>query len=99
MSDPLIASAEAEIRRFKELSARRDVLDKNVSNLKAAHNERKRVLKGYYDECRDAGLNPNTLREDVQHMVEVVKVKNDTFAAELDAAEAMVKPMLAEVKG
>lgn len=99
MSDSLITSSEEQIRRYKELLDRRASLDKKKTSLMATLQERKRVLKGHIDACKAAGYDPNTLREDLQHMVEVAKVKNDTFAVEIEAGETMIKPMLAEIKG
>lgn len=99
MSDPLITQVEDLVRRHKELLERRSTLERQKASILTLKKERTNRLAGLMAKCREAGFEPNDLREQVQHLASVAKVKLDTWNAEIEASENMIKPMLSEIKG
>ncbi len=96
MSEPTVQELEAE---YKSLVARRDVLAAGIVNVTAEFEARKRSLKEKIAECRKAGLNPDTLDEDIKRMKETLVVKNHVFKSDIEAAEKKLAPMLKEIGG
>lgn len=84
--------------RYKKLTERRNVLEKDKNRIEAELEARKRNLKTQMEEAKKEGFNPNNLRDDIRQSEEVLAIKLDNFEAELDEAESVMKPMLEEIK-
>lgn len=85
--------------KYKSLSTRREALQQSKTRIEAELEARKRALKAHMDAAKKDGFDPNTLREDIKRIQEVLAIKLDNFEAELDEAEQKMKPMLDEIKG
>jgi len=96
MSEEL--SIEQLESKHKSLVSRRDALQNDLNRIQAARDERKRTLKDTIEECKKEGLNPDTLASDIQHMRSVLTTKMDVISADLNEAEAIIRPMLREIE-
>ena len=96
MSEPTVQELESE---YKALVVRRDAIASGILNVTAEYEARKRALKEKIAECRKAGLNPDTLDEDIKKMRETLAVKNQIFKSDIEAAEKKLAPMLKEIEG
>lgn len=83
--------------KYKRLTQRRDSLQKDHNRVQAELEARKRNLKTQMEAAKKEGFNPDNLREDIRKSEEILALKLDNFAAELDDAERMMKPMLEEI--
>lgn len=90
-----IADLEA---RYNSAIERRDRLKQDKTTIEAELSARQRNLRKLMDECRAAGFDPDDLQEEIRKGAEVVKLKLDTFEADLEAGEKIVKPMLEEIR-
>ena len=97
INDKLTINAEELDRKYKKLLERRTNLQSNQVRIEAELSSRKRQLKETMNECRSQGFDPDTLEADTKRLREVVAVKLDTFAADIEASEEMMKPLLNEV--
>lgn len=84
--------------RYKNLSARKDVLQRNKDKIEAELEARQRSLKNLLDEARKDGYNPANLKEEIQRAEEVLIIKLDNFETELNEAEQSIEPMMKELK-
>ena len=89
--------AELEIR-YNSAVERRDRLKQDKTTIEAELSARQRSLRKLMDECRAAGFDPDNLQEEIRKGAEVVKLKLDTFVADLEAGEKIMKPMLEEIR-
>lgn len=94
MEDKAVEDIDA---RYKSLLKRRDAAQQSKVLVEAELAARKRALKEAMEECKKAGFNPDNLPEEIQRAKEVLVIKLDNLSADLDAAEAIMKPMLKEV--
>jgi len=85
--------------RYKQLTQRRDSLQKDKNRIEAELEARRRNLKTQMEAAKKEGFNPDNLREDIRKSEEVLALKLDNFEAELDEAQRVMKPMLDEIKG
>lgn len=95
MDDKNIEDIDA---RYKALLKRRDALQQSKVLVEAELAARKRALKEAMEECKKAGFNPDNLQDEIHRAKEVLAIKLDNFAADLDAAEAIMGPILKEVE-
>ena len=92
-------SVEELDAQYKQLSQKRETLTTAKVQIEAELNARKRILKEVMEDCKKAEVNPDNIQEDLRRMTEVLHIKMDNYAAEIDAAEAIMKPMLKELAG
>jgi len=86
------------ITKYEGLTTKRETLSQNKVKVEAELSARRRILKKVMDEATEAGYDPNKIQEELQRAKEVVMVKLDNFAAELEEGENMVRPMLKELR-
>lgn len=94
-----IESVQELETRYKTLMARHDELGKNKVEIEAELAARKRELKKLMKQAKEAGFDPDNLKEDIQRKQQVLAVKLDSFEADISAAEQIVQPMLREIQG
>jgi hypothetical protein len=85
-------------KRQKELLAERDSLLEAKNRITAEEAVRKRHLKEKMEAAKKLGFDPNTLADDIKKAKEIAAVKQETFAAELSAAEKILRPMLEAIE-
>ena len=83
--------------KYKTLTQRGNLLAQDKVRIDAAQAENKRTLKTVMEECKKSGWNPDTIQEDIRRAKEVFKIKLDTYEADLNVAETILKPMLKEI--
>lgn len=84
--------------RYKGLQERLASLKADKSTVEAELAARQRALKKSMDECRDAGFDPDNLQEEIRRAREVASVKLDTFEADIEAGEKIVRPLVEEIR-
>jgi hypothetical protein len=89
---------EGVIAQYEGLVTRRDALQQNKAKLDAEFSARKRVLKKVMDETREAGYDPDKIKEELQRTEEVVRIKMEVFKTELEEGENIIRPMLKEIR-
>lgn len=96
MSSP--GSVDELEARYNRLTDRAQALERSVTKVEADLEAHKRALKKSMDECREEGFDPNNLKDEISHFMEVISLKLDTFEADLKAGEAQIAPMLEEIR-
>ena len=86
------------IARYEGLVARRDVLSQGKVEVETVLTERRRTLKKVMDGATAAGYDPNKIQEELQRLREVLDLKIDNFATELEVGENLLRPMLKEIR-
>ncbi len=94
----LISDIEALSKRAKDLSTRREKLFQDKSALQAELDARRRNLKKLMEDAEAQGFDPNNLREDLLRKIEVERTKLQVYEGDLETSEAMIKPMLEEIR-
>lgn len=84
--------------RYKDLVTRADAVNNAKIRLEAKRDSARSQLKEAMDEAKEAGLDPNNIEEEVQKAQQVLTIKLDNFQADVEAAEAIAKPMLKELQ-
>ena len=84
-------------QRWKDLTERRDTFVQNKTRVETILDARQKALKEAIAACKAAGLDPDTLVDDIIRAKEVLSLKLDTFSADLASAEEMLAPMLKEI--
>jgi len=84
--------------KYKDLVARKDTLQANVTKVSTEHAVLKRQLKDAMEEAKKAGLDPNNLQEEIRRAKEVLLLKMDNFSADLTEGETQIAPMLKALK-
>jgi len=84
--------------RYKKLSERRDQLKLDHGTVTAHLEARQKNLKKYMDECRELGFDPNNLETEIIRLRSIIELKMNTFEADLEAGEKIVKPMLEDIR-
>jgi chromosome segregation ATPase len=84
--------------RYEAANARYEALEKNKVQIEAEMAARKRELKKLMQQARDAGYDPDNLKEDIQRKRQVLAVKLDGFEADMNTAEKIMQPMLQEIQ-
>ncbi len=99
MSEPdIISDIEALAKRSKGLMARRDALQQNKATITAELEARRRTLKKLMDDAEKEGFDPNDLKSQLLHKLEVERTKLEVFESDLATSEAVVRPMLEEIR-
>jgi chromosome segregation ATPase len=98
MATKPVQNAEELEARHKRLIERASALEKSVTKVEAELEAHKRVLRQHIDECRKAGFDPNNLEDEISRCMEVISLKLDTFEADIKAGEALISPMLDEIR-
>lgn len=90
--------AELE-ERASRLSSRIESLEKSKLAIEAERDARKRALKALMDECKkELGIDPNDLEDEIKKSKEVLSVKLQIIERDVEAAEKLLNPMLAEIQ-
>jgi chaperonin cofactor prefoldin len=89
---------ELEVR-YKGLVTKRENLQRDKDKIEAESSARKRALKEKLNAAREEGFDPENLPQEIQRAKEVIALKLDTFAADLEEAERKMKPMKAAIEG
>jgi hypothetical protein len=97
MRDEMSNSIDELVKRHQKLSIRRDSLVTQKSHIEAELAARKRNLKKHMDAAREAGLDPNNIRQEVHHLNQVMRVKLDTYESDIEAAEKLLRPMVDDI--
>jgi hypothetical protein len=97
---PVINDKDIEdiIAKYEGLVSRREALSQGVVKVETVLTERRRALKKVMDEAIAAGIDPNKVQEELQRLREVLDLKVNNFAVELEAGENLLRPMLKEVR-
>lgn len=98
MSDDLISDIDTLSRKAKDLAARRDALFQNKAAVQAELDARRRNLKKLMEDAEAQGFDPNNLKDDLLRKIEVERTKLQVYESDLETAEAMIKPMLEEIR-
>lgn len=98
MSDDLISDIESLSKKSKELVARRETLFQNKTAVVAELEARRRNLKKLMEEAEAQGYDPNNLKDELLRKIEVERTKLQVYESDLQTAEAMIKPMLEEMR-
>jgi F0F1-type ATP synthase membrane subunit b/b' len=80
------------VQRLGDLQRDKDKIEANLE----AH---KRTLKGLLEQAHKEGFDPDNLQEEIKHAKEVLVLKINTFSADLDEAEKIMRPMKQAVEG
>jgi hypothetical protein len=86
------------IATYEALVNRREALSQSKVKVEAELSARRRALKKVMDETREAGYDPDKIQEELQRAKEVVMLKMENFATELEEGENMIRPMLKELR-
>src|SRR5512135_225685 len=89
---------EGIVAQYETLVTKRDTLSQNKVKLEAELSARKRALKKVMDETREAGYDPDKIKEELQRAEEVVRLKMEVFKTELEEGENIIRPMLKELR-
>ena len=89
---------EGIVAQYETLVTKRDNLSQNKVKLEAELSARKRALKKVMDETREAGYDPEKIKEELQRAEEVVRLKMEVFKTELEEGENIIRPMLKELR-
>lgn len=85
--------------RASRLSSRIEALEKAKFAIEAERDARKRALKSLMDECKkELGIDPNDLEDEIKKSKEVLSVKLQIVERDVEAAEKLLNPMLAEIQ-
>lgn len=84
---------------YKSLVQRRDAAQRLHDVIEAEYNARKRQLKEKLDQARKDGFDPDKMQEEIKHNKEVIALKINTLAAEIDEAEKLMRPMKQAIEG
>lgn len=84
--------------RYRSLQERLGNLKTDKGMVEAELAARQRALKKHMDECLAAGYDPNNLPEEIRRAREVAGVKLDTFEADIEAGEKIVRPLVEEIR-
>ena len=87
------------ITRHGNLITKLDNFKQGKTKVEAVLDSRKQSLKKVMDETVKAGFDPNKIREELQRAVEVVTLKIEVLATELEEGEVQLRPMLKEIQG
>lgn len=96
--DPEESVQDLEVR-YEALLVRSEELEKNKVRIEAELAARKRELRKLMQQAKDAGFDPDNLKEDIQRKQQVLAVKLDSFEADIAAGEQIIQPMLKEIQG
>jgi len=83
---------------YKTLTDKGTSLERDKNKIEARLAERKQTLKSYMEQAREEGFEPDKLQDDIRHMSEVIGTKLTIYRSELEAAEKIIRPMLAEIQ-
>lgn len=93
--DPTIEELET---RYNELVKKHSAVTQSKNRVDAELSVQKRALKKIMDDCREAGYDPDKLQDEMKRLKEVLVTKMNVFAADLDAAENILRPMIREIE-
>ncbi len=97
MSDPktdisnLVANAKA-------LNAKAANVRQAKASVLAELEARRRALRKAMEAAEKAGYDPDNMKAELSRKIEVEKVKQETMASELATSEAILRPMLEEIR-
>ncbi len=94
----IVEEIEALSKRSKALLVRRDALSQNRQTILAELEARRRSLKKLMEDVEKEGFDPNNLKADLLHKIEVERTKLEVLESDLSSSEAVVRPMLAEIR-
>jgi chromosome segregation ATPase len=85
--------------KYKGLVQRRNDLQRDKDKIEATLEAHKHTLKGLLDQAKKEGFDPNNIQEEIKRAKEVLVLKINTFSADLDEAEKIMRPMKHAVDG
>lgn len=85
--------------KVKSLNQQRDIQQRMKDKIEAHKDAARKNLKDLLDGARKAGFDPENLQEEIRHSKEVLVVKINTFAADLDESEKAMRPMKQAIEG
>ena len=85
--------------KYKGLVQRRSDLQRDKDKIEATLEAHRRTLKGLLEQARKEGFDPDNIQEEIKRAKEVLVLKINTFSADLDEAEKIMKPMKQAVEG
>jgi methionine salvage enolase-phosphatase E1 len=94
----IVSEIETLSKRSKTLLARRETLQQNKQTILAELEARRRSLKKLMDDVEKEGFDPNNLKADLLHKIEVERTKLEVLESDLATSEAVVRPMLEEIR-
>jgi predicted metal-binding protein len=94
----ILEEIEVLSKRSKALLVRRDALSQNRQTILAELEARRRNLKKLMEDVEKEGFDPNNLKADLLHKIEVERTKLEVLESDLSSSEAVVRPMLAEIR-
>jgi methionine salvage enolase-phosphatase E1 len=94
----IVSEIETLSKRSKALLARRETLQQNKQTILAELEARRRSLKKLMDDVEKEGFDPNNLKADLLHKIEVERTKLEVLESDLATSEAVVRPMLEEIR-
>lgn len=92
------SSVEEFEARYNSLVKRGNDLERDKNKVEAELSSRRRSLKDNMEQARKDGFDPNQLPEEIRRSKEVLATKLDLYSTDLDAAEKVMRPMIAEVQ-
>jgi hypothetical protein len=99
MSDIVIDEVQRLEEKASKLSTRVEALEKAKLAIEAERDARKRALKALMDECKkELGIDPNDLEDEIKKSKEVLSVKLQIIERDVEVAEKVLIPMLAEIE-
>lgn len=94
----IVSEIEKLSKHSKSLLARRETLQQNKQTIMAELEARRRSLKKLMEDVEKEGFDPNNLKADLLHKLEVERTKLEVLESDLASSEAVVRPMLAEIR-
>lgn len=94
----IVSEIEALSKRSKALLSRRETLQQNKQTIMAELEARRRSLKKLMDDVEKEGFDPNNLKSELLHKIEVERTKLEVLESDLSTSEAVVRPMLEEIR-
>lgn len=86
------------VSRAKDLNTRSSRLRDDRAVILAELEARRRDLKKKITAAQEAGYDPDSMKDDLVRKIDVEKTKQALFESDLQAAEAIIRPMLEEVR-
>lgn len=94
----IVSEIEKLSKHSKALLARRETLQQNKQTILAELEARRRSLKKLMEDVEKEGFDPNNLKADLLHKLEVERTKLEVLESDLTSSEAVVRPMLSEIR-
>jgi len=94
----MVAEIEKLSTLARQASARRDALFQNKSAVLAERDALRRSLTKLMETAEKEGFDPENMKADLMRKIEVERTKLEVYMADLSTSEAMINPMLQEIR-